>query len=417
MSNAEMTFREWRGATAAALIILILTGTLPASGQPKASRRASVTLRDGTSVFGDVESVQDDTLNISNDAPLTHHTLADVVAIDFDDRQATVKATPDRWLLLAGGDRAPLTPFDLDDDYLVCAWSGERRRAAWRVPMQFVTAALFQPLAPTGDAASRVPELSFQQFREDTLILRDGTQLTGVLEDVAAESVRIETAVGPVAVEAARVDAIALDAALVQQPAAQESLTLLITRDGAWLTLLEWSVDQTGELTGRSSIGVEIRIPLADVARIACYGPRVLDLTQRPPVMTKVTPFLAREEKLLVNRNVRGGFLRLDGRECPRGFGMTSGMSATFALEPKDRKFFATVGLDDMVGDDGSVVFAVDLDGRRVFTSPMMTGADPAFVVGPLDIAGKKTLTLSVDFADYGNVQDVANWCDPVLLR
>ncbi|MEX0585659.1 MAG: NPCBM/NEW2 domain-containing protein, partial [Pirellulales bacterium] len=300
---------------------------------------------------------------------------------------------------------------------LVCRWSTAGERPDWRVPLQFVTAALFQPVRPGGGGMSRVPELSFRQFREDTVILRDGKQLTGVLEDVGADSIRMETAVGAVSVEAARVAAIALDSALVRAPAAAENSALVMTKDGAWLTLHEWTVSETGELAGRTSIGIEFRAPLADVVKIACYGPDVVDLTTRTPIEMNVTPFISRTAEMLVNRNVRGGFLRLEGRESPRGFGMTSGMSATFAVEPGDRQFRATVGLDDMVGDAGSVEFALELDGRRIFTSPMLTGADAAVVVGPLDIAGGERLTLTVEFAEYGNVQDVANWCDVVIVR
>jgi hypothetical protein len=220
-----------------------------------------------------------------------------------------------------------------------------------------------------------------------------------------------------VPVETARVEAIALDAALVRAPVTKERAALVVTRDGAWLTLYDWSIGGSGELTGMTGPGVELRAPLADVVRMTCFGPRVIDLTTRQPVDVHVTPFVSRAAELLVNRNVRGGFLRLQGREHARGLGMTSGMSATFPLEQGDRQFRATVGLDDCVGDDGSVVFAVDLDGRRVFTSPVLTGRDAPLAIGPLDVAGGERLTLSVEFAQRGNVQDVANWCDVVVTR
>ena len=371
---------------------------------------------DGTSAQGGLVTMDGQTLSLVVDPATSVHDLADVIAIEVGDPLKAADPTADRWVLLAGGDRAPLSPFDLVDDHLVCRRAGADRRADWRVPLQFVTSVLYQPLVSRG-ASSHVPELSFRKFAEDTLILRDGTRLTGVLEDLSTESIRIETAVGAVSVEVERVDAIALDSALVQQPDAGPTSALLMTRDGAWLTLHAWSVNADSELEGRTHVDTEFRIPLADVARIACYGPRVVDLTTRTIADTRVTPFVSRVEEMLINRNVRGGFLGLDDREYARGFGMTSGMSATFPLEPEDRQFRAIVGLDDAVGNEGSVVFTVDVDGRRVYTSPLVTGADPAIVVGPLEIAGGKQLTLSVEFAEYGNVQDVANWSDPVILR
>ena len=55
--------------------------------------------------------------------------------------------------------------------------------------------------------------------------------------------------------------------------------------------------------------------------------------------------YLVPDDKIRVT--VENGWLTLDGRECPRGFGMTSGMSVSFPLSPEDRQFRSTVGLDD----------------------------------------------------------------------
>jgi hypothetical protein len=62
-------------------------------------------------------------------------------------------------------------------------------------------------------------------------------------------------------------------------------------------------------------------------------------------------------------------------------------------------------------------VFAVELDGQRVFTSLPQTGRDEPLAIGPVDVAGRRSLTLIVDYADRADVQDHADWCDAVLIR
>jgi len=391
------------------LALLCPIGTLAAEPMTLAVR-----LFDSRTISGTMASLENDVLSMTVDGRPASFPIDDLIAIDFASPAGT--PTAKSWLLLANGDRAPLAPIDLVDDAFVCRWLSERERPNWRVPLELVTGLLRQPLNQTGET-SLLPELSRRGFDEDTLILGDGTRLAGALEAVTADSFRVETAVGGVPVDAARVEALAMNVALLQRPAAVDRAALVHLGDGTCVSLQALAISAAGTLTGRTGFDAELLAPLSEVARINFYGARVIDLTTREPPSVSVVPFVSRTSQMLVNRNVRGGWLQLGGRDYTRGFGMTSGMTATFALEPDDRQFQATVGLDDSVGEAGSVVFAVAVDGRRLFTSPVVRGGDAPLVIGPLDIADGKQLSLSVEFAEYGNVQDVANWCDPVILR
>lgn len=397
-----------------ALVTAVLIANFPASPISAAEPIVDAQLVDGRNIKGTTPSIDANVLSLAVDGKKQQFSLDDLLVIHFP---ATVgQPTARSWLLLSNGDRAPLSPIDLVDDAFICRWNDAQQRANWRVPLELVTALLRQPLN-VSETLSLLPELSRRAFTEDTLILSDGTRLAGALEGVTVESFRVETAVGVVPVEAARVEAVAMNAALVQRPEPPERSTLVILRDGAWLTLQDLGTTSDGSLTGRTAFDAELKVPLAEVARIAFYGSRSIDLTHRMPTKVTTLPFVSRKHDMLGNRNVRGGWLQLGGRSHARGLGMTSGMSATFDLEPGDREFQATVGIDDSVGANGSVVFAVDVDDRRIFTSPVVHGGDAPLAIGPLDIAGGQRLRLSVEFADYGNVQDVANWCDPVILR
>ncbi|HVJ69452.1 MAG TPA: NPCBM/NEW2 domain-containing protein, partial [Caulifigura sp.] len=308
---------------------------------------ATVQLQNGRTVAGKIISIDANELLLSVDGRRHQFPIDDLVAIDFS--PAPAQSTLRSWLLLSNGDRAPLTPIDLVDDAFLCRWEDATQPASWRVPLELVTALLRQPLNVKEEAAL-LPELSRRAFTEDTLILSDGTRLAGALEGVTADTFRVETAVGIVPVEAARVAAVAMNAALVQRPEPAKRSALVILRDGTWLTLHDLAISTDQSLTGRTGFDAELKVPLADVARIACYGPHVIELSRRTPLNVTTVQFVSRKQDLQINRNVRGGWLELDGRSHARGLGMTSGMSATFDLEPGDRQFEATVGIDDSVG-------------------------------------------------------------------
>ncbi|MBL8848087.1 MAG: NPCBM/NEW2 domain-containing protein, partial [Planctomycetaceae bacterium] len=356
--------------------------------------RAEVQLVDGRSVGGVIAAIDERGMTLEANGGRESFPLNDLVSINV--ANVTERPTAPSWLFLSNGDRVPLMPVELTDDVIVCRWDGAPERGAWRIPLEFVTAILRAPIS--NDDSPLLSELSSRAFPEDTLILSDGTRLTGALEEITADMYRVETAVGPVAVEAARIVAVGMNAALVQRPRPSESEAVLLTHDGVWLTLQGLSLNGSGEVSGRTGFDAEYRVPLSDIRRLLFYGARVSDLAARQPAEVTATPFVARVPTMLANRNVRGGFLQLRGESFARGFGMTSGMSATFDLEPNDRTFQATVGIDDCVGDAGSVVFAVELDGRRVFTSPVQTGLDAPLVIGPLVVAGGERLTLRVEF-------------------
>ena len=61
----------------------------------------------------------------------------------------------------------------------------------------------------------------------------------------------------------------------------------------------------------------------------------------------------------------------------------------------------------------GSVDFRrVDVDGRRVWTSSEITGKSPVTNMPEIALHGNKRLSLAVDFGQFGDVSDYADWCD-----
>jgi len=76
-------------------------------------------------------------------------------------------------------------------------------------------------------------------------------------------------------------------------------------------------------------------------------------------------------------------------------------------------RFTATAGVDDEVGDNGSVSFRVIADGRSLTTTPVLRGSDPGTRVD-VDVTGARWLDLLVD-GDGDVSADHADWADAKL--
>jgi alpha-galactosidase len=106
--------------------------------------------------------------------------------------------------------------------------------------------------------------------------------------------------------------------------------------------------------------------------------------------------------------------IKLSGITYGKGLGVHAGSLVRVNLGGHCSTFTAKIGIDDEVGDKGSVVFEVWSGAERLYTSGLLTGASPMESVS-VDVTGKADLRLVVlagfDNADY----DHADWADAQL--
>ncbi|ACO47511.1 putative carbohydrate binding module (plasmid) [Deinococcus deserti VCD115] len=111
-----------------------------------------------------------------------------------------------------------------------------------------------------------------------------------------------------------------------------------------------------------------------------------------------------------------GNPLTLNGNTYPVGFGTHAGSDMHFSLQGTNgatcTRFTSLIGVDDEVGNRGSVVFQVYLDGMLAYDSGTMTGASPSRQVD-LDLTDKRDLRLVVTDAGDGINYDHADWAMP----
>jgi hypothetical protein len=115
------------------------------------------------------------------------------------------------------------------------------------------------------------------------------------------------------------------------------------------------------------------------------------------------------------NRSIMEKPLTLGGKTYLRGIGAHAASRIAYELPPGFSTFAATIGKDQEVAG-GSVVFAVEADGKEVFRSAVFRNDTPPQQIS-IAIVGAKRLTLIVDEAGDNNGADHADWADARLLR
>ncbi|MBI4719502.1 MAG: NPCBM/NEW2 domain-containing protein [Planctomycetes bacterium] len=165
-----------------------------------------------------------------------------------------------------------------------------------------------------------------------------------------------------------------------------------------------------------TSVGYEVDLPLTSLRCLRYFNRRVVYLSDLPVLAERSEGLLHRGWPVRRDGSVAAGPLMMDGVHYEKGLGVHSRTELDYDLEGRFVSLVATVGLDDAVRPRGSVVFRVMGDGRVLFDSGPLTGADaPRPVVA--DVTSVKRMTLTVDYGDGLDLADHADWGGARLLR
>jgi len=104
----------------------------------------------------------------------------------------------------------------------------------------------------------------------------------------------------------------------------------------------------------------------------------------------------------------------LNGVAAAKGLGVHAASTVTYALGGGYTSFLADVGIDDVCGNDGSVVFQVLVNGTKRFDSGVMRGPTATKAVS-VNVTGATQLVLKVTNAGDGSACDHADWANARL--
>jgi hypothetical protein len=110
-----------------------------------------------------------------------------------------------------------------------------------------------------------------------------------------------------------------------------------------------------------------------------------------------------------------GGPIRIGSEVFDHGIGAHAPSRIVVALDATCSLFLADVGLDEEVGDHGSVVFEVWGDGERLATSGLVRGPQTSVPIAA-DLTGVSRMDLIVTPGGDGNAFDHADWGNARLV-
>jgi hypothetical protein len=329
----------------------------------------------------------------------------------------------DEQLLFANGDRLPAHVLGLNGDRVsahLAAVLGTGPRTALPLP----AVAVVWLTAPDGvdDPALLRRRLLTGRRARDTVLLRNGDVLEGVLTGLDDRTVRMDVSRKRVTTGRDKVAAVALSTDLANRLRPKGPYARLVLADGTRVSVTRPASADGTTLTGTTLFGAAVRIPLVRVVALDVFqGPAVF-LSDLKPRSFEEDRFLDLSWPLVNDGSVDGRDLRLGGGTYARGLGMHSAARVTYDLGGAYRRFEALVGIDDEAGDDqagrqGSARIRVLADGKPVAGTEREVNARTGPVAVRADVTVVRKLTLVVDFGDRGNVQDRVDWADARLVK
>jgi hypothetical protein len=171
---------------------------------------------------------------------------------------------------------------------------------------------------------------------------------------------------------------------------------------------------------GRISVvlpfGKTLELPYENVESLEFHNPRIVHLSELTPQTVHSEGLVHEPWTWRRNRNVGNAPLAMGGRKFDHGIGVHARTELVYEIAGVYETFAAVIGIDDAVRPRGAVVFVVQADGKEVFTSGPLTGADrPREMTVP--VAGARTLTLLVDYGPGVDLADWADWAGARLIK
>lgn len=342
--------------------------------------------------------------------------MEEVVAVDWLSKPvAALHRRPQ--VLLVNGDRIALSVESWDEEAL-SGTSLVSPDGPLRIPLEFVRGVILHPLADLNELALEMERINSHPAGDDLVALANGDQVRGQMLQLENGSFLFDRDSTNVSLARGQIRSLSLNPELsVTPPEITGGSALLSLTDGSCLTVSNW--ERTADRLVGSWLGnVAVEIP---IDAIASFRPRVADmqsLADLAPESYRFVPLLkSAAVELRRNRNTWGGPLSLAQRPRPEGLGLRSRSETTWRLGGEYKSFIATIGIDDAAGNQGSSVCRLIVDGTTVYTSPVLRGGEPPIQIPSIDVARAQRLQIVVDFGEEGDVLDLVDVCDAVLLK
>lgn len=399
------------------LLVLVLCG---AFGAPHAliaaddPRMAVITDVDFRTQRGVIKTLSEDKLNWEGDGG-KGLALNDVIRVEWPNRLVASPASMPQ-VLLANGDTFVLQLASIDEEHLTGTWGRFPTWPALKLPLEHVRGAVLSLPRGEGLQTQAVRRIWEHRAAHDAIVLNLDDSVTGELLGLRDQQFEMKTQVGDVTIDRSSVRLLLFNPELINADEGSGPGALVGLVDGSRFFVQDYSLGKE-QFRGTTAAGVDLSFPATALASLRVLGRRVSYLSDLTAAEYTFHPYTGLEWPLEKDHSVLGGALRVRGTTFAKGLGMHGASDVRYDLDGRFQKFQATIGIDDETSGKGSVVFEVLVDGKPAFTSRVLTGRSAAQLIEPIDVREAKMLTLRVNYATQGDIQDHADWCDALLIE
>ena len=340
--------------------------------------------------------------------------LSTVRRISFDRPEKSVSGG-DSIVWFSNGDRIMALAISIAQDELTIGWPVLTSEALTKIPLDQVAAMILHLPETLPQRLRLYADLETLPSGNDLVLLMNGDRSLGEIVRLGDAFVELKVGANLLKLDRSRVRAIRMDPALTSTAKTTKPRLAFLLNDGSQLTSTTVDLENNSLLLTSNALG-SFQLPMRAVVSCQLFGQRVIPLADAVPSKVEITPYLSTNWPLVKNANVLRGPLMVRDRRYLTGLGMHSRTTATFELSGQEREFQAIVGIDDCAQGAGSVLFAVEVDGLLAWTSPELTGRSAPVNVPSVSLRGAKQLKLIVDFGQFADVSDYADWCDAVFI-
>lgn len=161
--------------------------------------------------------------------------------------------------------------------------------------------------------------------------------------------------------------------------------------------------------------GAKLEYPRSAIARLDYRSDKLVYLSDLKPVDVIVKTKQGRTDNWRIDKNLEDGSIQVEGQVYGKGIALHSHTELVYALDGKYKELKAILGMDDMVGGDGSPVVKIEGDGKELFGCTV-TRTDKRRELA-LDVKGIKQLRIIITSSGLFDFGDHVDFADARLCK
>ena len=274
-------------------------------------------------------------------------------------------------VLLVDGSLIAADVTALDKDRVTVDWRGPVK-----LPLEIVAGIMLHAPADPQRADGLAAKLRRASGDADRLLLVNGDELTGEIQELVDGAINLKTTAGPLSIRLDKIAAIVPNPSLAAKPDAAAAKAWLGLADGSRLLVSSLTIDHTTAQPPPAA-GPHVAMPVDRLTALQPLGGRTVYLSDLKPAAYKQTPLLNLSWPYRADRNVLDTQLRAGGRLYVKGLGVHSAAQLTYDLDKPCRQFAAETAIDDQTAGRGSAIFRVDTDDGSGALAPPLRRPNP----------------------------------------